>query len=99
MSTPGDGRRRDDGARGIAAEREMQPKKLQRARWLRRRGDEANSSMRSLDNLTRFWPQTGKPERTAERSTPVLFERAGEIAVKQGDDRSERCGVNRVLLP
>jgi len=63
------------------------------------KGRRGNLSIRSLSVSTDSGRAPGNRTRTAERSTPVLLERAGEIAVKQGDDRSERRGVNRVLLP
>lgn len=54
------------------------------------------------DEASRSPPNRAEPGNrrgTAERSTPILLERAGEIAVNQGECRSERPGVNRVLLP
>jgi hypothetical protein len=53
------------------------------------KGRRGNSSIRSLAISTDSGRAPGNWTRTAERSTPVLLERAGEIAVKKGDDRSE----------
>lgn len=63
------------------------------------KGRRGKLSIRSLAISTESGRAPGDRTRTAERSTPILLERAGEIAVKEGDDRSERRGVNRVLLP
>jgi len=78
----GDGRPRDEGARGIAAERGW-GRKNSSAKGGSAEGETRRIIHKEPVGLTDSGRDPGDWTRTAERSTPVLLERAGEIAVKK----------------